>query len=445
MPARSIRPLSPEASTWASRLVRLRVATTLAVMLAIAGPIRAQYTAPGSSRPSGDIPPKETLEKKVEEAPWATGGLRLQPWAGIRNAAFVTVEGSDQALDEDDFTLTAGVGLRAYLPVGGKVYWAAHALPEYVWWSELEDRRKVNGRYGLGVFGYFNRLRLEASFRLQETQGFFSNEIRRLTTTKDETSRLAGELDLGSRFLLVGRFEQKDQSNQIDEDLFLDILDREERKTLFDLRYRLPRGVTLGVGWEERSTEFSSSGRMLDNTAEGGRLLVAAQGNRIQGTLELAFLSFEPDADSIFPSTDETLGELGIVWNLGRRLDMLNYARRDLSYAVDADSAYYLGERLGVRLVFDLRFANLGLILETGQDDFQPLGNGSDRVDDVTELGLTFDFTIGRYLTLGFDLYETEYDSNLDAFDRDVTNVGFRVELGRLLEKLSLGSAGGNW
>ena len=427
------------------RWVLISAALAMVTAIVSPAPTAAQYTPPGASRPNGDIPPQTTFEKKIDDAPWNVGGLRLQPWVGIRNAAFVTVDGGEQDLEEDDFTITVGAGLRAYLPVGGKVYWTAHALPEYVWWSENEARRRTNGRYGLGVFGFFNRLRLEASFRLQESQGFFSNEIRRLTTIQEETSRLAAEVDLGSRFLLVGRFVAQDSSNLIGEDLLLSTLDRQEERSLVDLRYRLPQGWTFGIGWDRRSTDFGDTGRPFDNRAEGARLLIAAEGNRVQGTLELSFLTYEAEPGSLFPETDEALGELGIVWNLGRRLDMLNYVRRDLSYALDAGSTYYLGDRIGTRLSYSLRSFRWGLVVETGQDDFRSLVGDSNRQDDVTELGVTIDFTLGRYLTVGFDLFETEYDSNLDLFDRDVTNLGFRVELGRLLEKLSLGSNGGNW
>ena len=405
----------------------------------------AQYNLPGSSQPSGDIPPKEDFEERIEEARWRFGGLRIQPWLGIRDAAWVTLENNETGVEEDDFTLTVGAGLRGYLPVAGKSYWTFQALPEYVWWSDLEDRRRTNGRYGIGYFGYFNNLRVELSHRIDESQGFFSNEIRQLISLSDQTSRLALELDLGSRFQLVGRFTLQELENQIEEESLFSRLDRDEDRGLVEVRYKAARGWTVGLGFEDRSTDFVGSGRNLDNSADGGRLFVSAEGNRVQGLLQVSVLSFEPDAGSAFPEVDETVGELAVVWNLSSQIDMLTYSRRGLSYALDPASAYYLGDRTGVRLVFGSRQVRVGLVAEFGQDDYEPLFAGPARSDDVTELGISLDFPVGRFLAVGFDLNQTEYDSNIATFDRDVLDFGFRVELGRLLERLRLGSDDNAW
>ena len=443
MSARTMKPLGGLESGNISRVTL--VALALGCLIFGVAPAEAQYNLPGSSQPSGDIPPKEDFEERVEEARWNFGGLRIQPWLGVRDAAWVTLENNETGVDEDDFTITVGAGLRGYLPTGGKSYWTFQALPEYVWWSDLEDRRRTNGRYGAGYFGYFNNLRVELSHRIDESQGFFSNEVRQLISLRDQTSRFALELDLGSRFQLVGRFSLKELENQIEEESLFSQLDRDEDRGLVEVRYRAARGWTVGLGFEDRSTDFVSGGRNLDNSADGGRFRISAEGNRVQGLLQVSILSFEPDSGSLFPEVDETLGELAIVWNLSPQIDMLTYSRRGLSYALDPTSAYYLGDRTGIRLVFGARKVRVGLVAELGQDDYEPLFSGPARSDDVTELGVSLDFAIGRFLAVGFDLNQTEYDSNIATFDRDVLDFGFRIELGRLLERLRLGSDDNAW
>lgn len=440
-----LHPIGPLSCSPPIRRWLVAVALALAT---VASPALAQYTSPGSARPSGDIPQEKGFEQKIADALIGAGAFHFQPWLGVSNASFVTVEGSETSADVDDFTATVGAGIRTYLSAGGKVYFTAHLLPEYVWWSDLEDRRRTNGRYGVGIFGYFNRLRFEASGRRDERQGFFSSEIRQLTTVRQDTIRLAGELDLANRFVLVGRYVTSESTNVIDEEPLFSRLDREEERLLLELRYRFPGGWLFGLGWEDHRDDFAVAAEPLSTRGDGIRGLARFEGNRINAQLDVSRLSLEAEGgDSLFPGFEETVGELAIAWNLAPRLDMLTYTRREFSYAVDLSSAYYLADRTGARLTVAGRSAQLGLIAEFGQDDYEPLAGlaAPDRSDDVTELGLTFDVEIGRWLIVGIDLRQSDYDSNLDRFDREVTNLGLRVELGRLLDRLSLGDASGVW
>ena len=405
----------------------------------------AQYTPPGSATPNERVPDEDIFEENIKAAPWTFGGLRVLPWAGVRDAGFVRTKGNDGSKD-DDFTATVGAGLRAYLPVGGKVYWAAHALPEYVWWADNEAKRRTNGRYGVGLFGYFNRLQLEASWRIDETQQFFSNEVQELTTTRQTVGRLAAELKLGSRVSLFGQGQRSETANQEDESSRFLLLDRDEELAVLGVRYRAPRGWMLGLGYEDRSTSFVSAARSLSNTGSAQRLELGLDGNRVDLALKLVALELDPDADSAFVPVDETVGHLDALWNLSERVAMLTYVRRDVSYSLDLEQSHYLGERFGARFDFRLRKATFGLFVEAGNDDYEPLlSNQVPRLDDVTTFGAQLDFEFRELFVLSVQLRETEYDSNFDAFDRDVTNLGFNVQLGALVRRLSLGNSGGQW
>lgn len=406
-------------------------------------PAAAQYSAPGSSTPSESMPTEESLESSIEAAPWQTGGLRILPWLGVRDVAFVRTQ--DEVGNEvDDFTATAGAGIRAYLPVGGKVYWAAHALPEYVWWSDDDNRSRVNGRYGLGVFGYFNRLKVEASYRLDETQRFFSNEVQDLTTTQELISRVGAEVKLGSRIYLYGQGQRNELENQEDDARFR-LLDRDEESTIFGVRYKAPRGWMVGLGYEDASVDFQGGSRNLSNTLTGQRFELALDGNRLDLSMTVSAIEQEPEAGSQFLEVDETVGHLDVLWNLSQRVAMLSYVRRDVFYSLELDQSHYLGERYGARLDIDLRKALLGFFVELGEDDYEPLVSQVSRLDDVTTFGASLDFEFRDLFVLSVQLRETEYDSNFSAFDRDVTNLGFSVELGSLLRRLSLGESGGQW
>lgn len=408
--------------------------------LLLVSPAAAQYTAPGTVVPTNRIPEKETFEEAVENAWKNVGGLRLQPWLAITDAALVQLDGVEET---DDFTVTVGAGVRAYLPIGGKSYLVGHTLPEYVWWSDNEDRRRLNGRYGLGYFGYFNRLQVEASWRQAERQRFFSNEVRVLTTQNVETLRLATSLELGRRLSLVGRYQQRDSQQEVDEIQLLSLLDREETTTYLGVQYEAPSNWVLGLGYEDRDNDLSPGGRLLSNSGYATKVEVEREGNQFSGRMDLAFLSLEGDDGSIFPQIDEVVGGAGLLWTLSRRFEVLNFLRRELFYALDPDSTHYFSERAGVRVTAEGRPLDITFIAEIGEDDYEsPFGLV--RSDDVLELGLALAFTFRNNVGFEVSVRQTDYDSPIPEFDRTITSVGFRVELGEILE-IRIGETDTEW
>ncbi len=410
----------------------------------------AQYTAPGATTPGGDLVSKEELEEKYTEARWSLGSLRVAPWFGIHDASFVDniSSRSDAAMTDDDgdFTITAGAGLRGYLKTGSRLYLSGHALPEYVWWQDREDKRSLNGRYGLGLFGYFNRLTLEASNRRLQQQNFFSPEIQELTTTLEDISRLAVALRVANKVELFATGERVELTSQEDEDAIFSLLDRTEETVTVGVRYSRAGGFWVELAYEDRTNTFAESARNLSDSGEGERLGIGFQGDRGDIRLSLTSLTLEPVEGSVFSGSDELTGSLDLLWNASPRADLLAYLRRRQSFAVNAETSHFLGERLGVRVDFQVRLGTLGVYAEVGDDTFDALAAESfDRIDDVSAVGALLSFNIGRRLELIFQVTRTEYDSNFDFFDREVTNGGFTVDLGGLVEPLKLGSNPGVW
>src|SRR5690606_978111 len=98
---------------------------------------------------------------------------------------------------DGDVTASAGAGLRSYLPVGSDVVVSAHALPEYSWWADREELRRLNGRYGAGAFGFFNRLTLQATAQRNEQLAIRSYEVPEQGNTRQDEIALAAEVGLG--------------------------------------------------------------------------------------------------------------------------------------------------------------------------------------------------------------------------------------------------------
>lgn len=412
----------------------------------LCAPLAAQYTAPGRPIEQGGIPLEEALQDSYEAARWNLGRLRLSPWLGLRDVAFVSnVTERLEGEGEDDFTTTVGAGLRAYLRTGPKVLWAAQALPEYTWWQDTEAKRRLNGRYGLGVFGYFNRLVFEASARRVETQRIFTPELQQLTSTRQEVLRLAVDFEFVRRFHLVLSNEIRDFENQETENPVFSRLDREHDAAQAMVRYQTPR-FSFGLGFEDGSTTFSDQARRLSNTETATLAEWTYTGPRIEAFLDLSRLSREPEPGSEFQAIEETTGHLDLLFKVGVRTSLLTYARRDLFYSIAAGNSSVLSSRLGARFEISGRRAFIAWFVEQGDDDFGAgASSAAPRNDDVTAAGLDLGFKFRRLLQLGVRLSNTEYDSNFDPFDREFLTLGATIELGGVLEKLRLGKEGDDW
>src|SRR5215210_9367172 len=178
----------------------------LALALLAASPAAAQfsqYTAPGSLL-QRSTSKKEQMEKALENARWHLGPFRLSPWFAIRDGAYVSdaFSGSSggstgqggQVEEDPDFTITLGAGLQGYVPFGSKTFVTFDVLPQYVWWQEQEERRRLNGYYGAGLFAFFNRLNAEATVRRAEEQGVLTPEFEQRIHSRQD--RIAGTLEL---------------------------------------------------------------------------------------------------------------------------------------------------------------------------------------------------------------------------------------------------------
>ncbi len=447
------QPRGTNASTIPARLAGTRhrlsgwtlaVAGWISLLLAPAfSPAWAQYISPGTSAPANEIPPKQELVDSHSEARWSLGALRLEPWLGIRDAALVTNTGT---VDEgEDFTVTAGAGLRTYLKTGPKVFWSAHALPEYVWWQDIEQKRRLNGAYGLGIFGYFNRLTVEVSQRRVAEQAFFTAEIQELTSTRRDTSRLALALEIGSRMELFASGQLLELENQEEENLTYGLLDRQEETLELGVRYRSSGGLWLELALEDRTHDFADGARNLSSSGTAERLGLGLESSNLELRFHLAASSLDPEPGSEFRPFDESTGSLELLWNPSRRLDLFAYARRSLSFSVDPSSSHFLSQRQGLRLNLEVRIGQLGLFGELGEDEFEPLTGAPQRLDDVTIWGAELRFELGRLASLALRAVRTEYDSSFDDFDRETTIAGATIELGGIIERLRLGAGASEW
>ena len=409
---------------------RLKIPRVLALLslVALLGPAAAraqfdQYTAPGRLVESRETM-QDLLARQMKESRWRLGRFFVDPWVGVRNIAyFDNVYGDTQGPKQSDFTATLGAGLRTYCPLGAELTFAGYALPEYVWWQELADRRRINGRYGAGLFGNFGRTGLEATAARTDDSLFFSRELEVPVNTRLDRGAAQLEFELfGGLSLFAGgelrriRYLDKDDPTLAT----LDLLDRDEEILRAGLRFPLFGGLEIGVGAEDSRVTFDTTERDRSNHGLSPILQVDFKGSGLRLTSNLAWRDLEPEPGSAFVPYRNVTGDFRLEVRIGGQLRPELYGRRNLVYAIEQQWVYFDDTGLGLGLRTSLGpIASLRLFVEEGTNDYTSFAGVSDRQDDYRAIGGQLRFALGRFaLILGAT--STNYDSNLPQYDRDI-------------------------
>ncbi len=388
----------------------------------------AQYTAPGSLGERGESL-EGHLKQAVEEARWSLGPLRLDPWVTVKDLAFIDNVFADTSGEEvSDITATGGIGLRGYLRTGPKVIWAVHALPEYVYWQDQTERRRWNGRYGGGLFAYFNRLKVEATVQQTQVQDVVTAEFEQQITSDRLRLQLSTEVKLSGAISIYADAYDLDTKNLTQELADsripeLQRLDREERVINAGVRWRPRRRIAFSLGFETSDVEFTDPEFSRANSGTAPFFGVEYDREALFVRASVALRSLRAENTANFPDFDDPTGNLLVEFNPSDRLGVQLYGQSGLVYSLSNQYAYFTDQRFGggVRLNVGHRLS-LRAYAEAGTLDYQRLSpTALERQDDLTTVGASIEFDLLRSLHLAIGLYRTDYDSNLDLFDRTVT------------------------
>ncbi len=402
----------------------------LALLPAAGGELRAQfaqYTPPGGG---SDEPArrKEDLAEAVDDARFRLGPLRVDTWVGLRDLGFTDPPETEGQPDEGGQLVgNAGAGLRFFLPFSRKITLAAHALPEYSW-AEDSDRSRLNGRYGVGLFCFWNRLTVEALASRSERLDFLTPEVLQRANSRADHLDLSAELELrGSLFVFASarqlRVESLDEGEQ---SVLFARADRDETLLSAGLRFVTPRGWRLGVGVESSEVEFRSDDPTADRASSGTAPVVemiSSQEAGLQVGLRLAWRSLEPETGSAFVPFDGLTGRGRIGLGERFKVPVQLYGSRNLVYALVTPFSYLISDRVG--LSGDLHLGqrmSLRVYVERGRDDYRGQGD-FEREDDQTGFGATFQLGLPRSIQLVVGASRERYDSTLAAGERTVTLV----------------------
>jgi hypothetical protein len=395
-----------------------------------------QYTAPGAP-PAEPADRKGQVEKAMEEARWRLGRLRVDPTFGLRDVQFVDNSSGSAEGEQSDFTASASAGLRAYVRTGPKIFWAAHAIPEYVWWRDAVGRRRLNGRYGAGMFAFWNRLTVEGTAAREENQSFQSPEISQLAHSRSDRLAVTAELKVSGRvFTFVGaeQVEVRSLDEQEPTDAPFERFDRDVTLLRGGVGYRLPRGFTIGVGFEDSEVDFFEPRPGFDRSNRGtSPLIQIRQANADRFIrLEVVQRDLEPKPGSTFIALEDTTTRLDLGLNTAGRISTFVYGSQGLVYSLQQGYSYLQDDRLGAAVRWKVgRRSSARAFAEVGRNDYTVAVVGTpERQDDTLAVGATLDFLLGRNLSWGLRVLRNELDSNLPGQDRTVTSIGAGVTFG---------------
>jgi hypothetical protein len=423
---------------------RLGMSALVFLVASGAGAQFRQYTQPGGPG-TKPVAAKEELEKSLADARWRLGPLRVSPWLGIRQIGWVDNVFAGTTSDQDkvsDVTATVGAGLTAYLPTGPDVFWMAEARPEYVWWQKLSDRRQSTGRYGVGVFAFFNRLELRVTGGREEAQGIASSEFPQLIVSRRDHLDAVGDLRLTGKLDLALSGTWTDLANESDQladpriPLFAN-LDRRENVARAALGFKVTRRNRVAVGFESSRSDSAAEARDLSNSGTAPSFEWNFKGARSTLDLHLFHRSLEPRNGSAFAPYKAWNGDLQATLEPNGRLAYQLYGSVEPSLSLLADYSHYEERRLGVAVRAPLSPKLDGaLFAEGGQNRYFKLDPAAaPRQDDVHSYGVQLDYKLTRSLTFSLRASRDEYNSSSAGFDRTVTNVqtGLTLSSSRLL------------
>jgi hypothetical protein len=376
--------------------IKIRAAMTLILCLLAfllanaAGAQFIKYTPPG-----GPVEEPETrqaqIEREMEGARFRLGPVRIEPWFSLRDIAYVRNIFSTETSPPNDLTATAGLGLRAYLRNGRKVVWTAQVLPEYVWWREQTDRRRLNGRYGLGFHGFFNRLTLEIQGGREQQQQIVTPEVPVPVSSRIDSGEILTEVELTGALFVFLATALNQQNNLVDN--FgdpraegLTLLDREEQVIRAGLRWRPRQKWSIGLGAEHSEVDFDNDPLRRSNSGTSPVAEIRFEGRPLRFQADVAVRSLEARQGGAFVPYDKVTGHASVAVGSQRRLLATLYTQRDLVYALSPSYAYLDDERVGLALGVGLgRNLSSRLFAESGTNTYTPFEAGTpQRRDDVS-------------------------------------------------------------
>lgn len=439
------------ASWWRSSVASAWATGAIVVATQLASPLAAQvrqYTPPGGAADETEGR-REALAGAVEDSRWHAGPVRLDPAFWISDLSWVDRQQSAGTDAGSDLTGRVGAGLRAYLPVGSKTTVAAYALPEYVWWQDRTEDRRINQRFGVGSFTYFNRLAIAVTAKRDEDFGFATGEVLQRYTSRTEELAIDLEVPIVRRLAIYAHGSDSSARSLVDDSdpvlaEFFAGLDRDDLAYRGGVRYYPTAELRLGGGVGHSESDFAPGA--LDRSNAGDFWYAEVGYNRPKLSMDLQYQANQLAAvdGSGFSDFDQSTGSARIEWRPREKFGARVYGARQLAYSLlVADASGYVDELIGAGVNLSLGWRlRLDLYAETGTHSYQSASSAAaaagERVDDVDSYGVELRVELMRQLSLRVGYEESK------IVPESGSGLGGQ-KISQILANLSFGFDQGTW
>lgn len=293
------------------------------------------------------IPIEDVIKQQLSTARYRLGPIRILPTVSVANAGYDSnVFGTPQDCREAigcqekktaDWTATVSAGAHFVAPVGAKMFATGEALPQYTWYRDLASRRSLGGLYRAALYGFFNRMSLEAAGYTSRTSTSLTSETetRVIEVASDGSAKL--ELDISRSFsafagaeIRRARLGLAGPTPQIVGDVRQ--FDRDDEAGQAGVRYRISPEWDVTLGTEGTRALFVKSPEKRNNQSVAyllgihysrPRLFVAVNGGRREG---------RPFQNSTFPAYKTSTYSYFVSYFLTRKLELQAYGHRGVYF-----------------------------------------------------------------------------------------------------------------
>lgn len=395
--------------------------TLSAVTAVLATPLAAQYsqyTVPGARIYDAESR-QQRLEVAYEKALWHFGRLALDPYLGLSDLSYLERGASSSGDATSDWTVSASAGLRAYVPVGSKTTLALFALPEYVWFKENEDARRLNQRFGIGSFTYLNRLGVEVTARRQEDLSFVTIESADRLAWRSDQLGVDLEIPVGRRIALIGGGTWARSEYDLDEDASLEAdyasLGYDSSQYRAGLKLYLGTTLSLTADYGETEADFDEGTRDQSSSGDVWRVGLGWRRAKTGASISVQRSDLRPEPGSKFEGFEGETWSGEISWAPRERFSFGVYAQRNLAFSLEEEESFYLDDRLGVRLGIGIGWRlRLSMFGEDGTLDYtEGELSLSERTDELRAWGAELQLPLGRRFQIRTGFRRTEVESEL--------------------------------
>jgi hypothetical protein len=350
----------------------------------------------------------EQTEYDMQNARLQWGPMRVFPMIVVDNAGYdnnVFSRTEEEGIISD-WTVTAGAGGRILLPLGKKFYLRAMAVPSYIWYDKLVDRRTWGGNYNAGFLALGNRLSFEANGTAYRDIVLLSSEtqVNVVETVKSGEGKV--ELDITSGISFVGSVDSE-QGRYLDDPqnpIGVTQYDRTDSEAVAGLRWRLTSSLDFTAGAEGARTSFVENSELRDNQSYA--LLGGIHFDRPKFFVNLAggYRKGRALNNHLFDYST-TVGSYFASWFVGGPFELQAFGHRHPVYARSALDLLYIESRYGGGVKIRLgRRIRMGGEAETGTNKYI---FSRKRTDDALSYGGTLSIQILDNLALNASARQT--------------------------------------